>query len=69
MEPMKATYQFADADNLDATLSVTMKVSEWRQLMRQMPTGWPSWKFSAAIADMIAEANRRFDLTHTAADS
>jgi hypothetical protein len=57
---MHASYWLSSPEKVEATLTVTMRIEEWRELMRQLPAGYPAWKFSEEIANLIAHANRHF---------
>lgn len=57
---MKAAFKLENADETEATLSVTMKLGEWKQLQRQLPNVWPSWQFGNEIERMIGAAEKHF---------
>ena len=58
---MKSSFMIQNLDNVEATLIVTMRVEEWRQILKQLDTKWPSWKFGEAIVAMITAFNKNFE--------
>ena len=57
---MKATFSLSDADEREATLSVTMTVKNWKMLLEQWAsrdqnemTEWPSSEMYERIQDMV----------------
>jgi hypothetical protein len=58
---MKAQFSFEDVDNMECTLKVTMRLKEWQSLKEQLSASpSPSWKFKAAIVDMIGNAMKEW---------
>jgi len=57
---MKGTFQIELPDKIDATLTVTMTLAEWKQLRAQVAGNWPGWKFSEMITDLIRHAEKQF---------
>ena len=57
---MKTSFQIERPDEIEATITVTMKLKDWRELNRQMTRAWPSWKLSEAIDDVVQQATARF---------
>lgn len=64
---MKASYSLTDIEKVDATLTVTMTIGEWRALMRLLPRDYPAWPFSVQICNMIGSADKHF--THIQPDT
>lgn len=61
---MKASYWLQSPEKIEATLTVTMTIEEWRALQKQLPDSvWPAWKFSNEISELISHANRHFTAT------
>lgn len=52
---MKASLQIDEKqiDDMDLEISMTMRVSEWRDMMRQLPKEWPSWRVSSLISHAL----------------
>jgi hypothetical protein len=64
MENVK--FSLVNPGDMKATVAITMTVNQWRQLMRQLDTGYPSWKLGSAIADVIRQAESSFYSEHEA---
>ena len=58
---MKARIQLVEPNKMLATVTITMSVSEWRELNEQLTAKWPSWAFSKLLGDVIAKATASFD--------
>lgn len=59
---MKATYQMENPDKANFTLKVTMGLEDWKRFQKQIPgSGYPGWKISGTISDMIVAAHKHFD--------
>ena len=61
---MKGSYEFTDTDNISATLTVTMKISEWKNLKDQLLEKYPAWKFASMIQDMVCKAEGIIETKH-----
>lgn len=64
---MKAEFKFNNTDNVEATLSITMTLGDWKRLKSQLSTeysSYPSWKVIERINTMIIEAEQRFSSEH-----
>lgn len=64
---MKAEFKFENTDAVEATLSITMTLGEWKRLRKQLSTemgAYPSWKVIGQIDKMIVEAEQRFSIEH-----
>ncbi len=57
---MKSKFGIQKLDDVNATLTVTMRISDWRELREQQGTKYPGWKFGAEIAEMIRDFNTHF---------
>jgi hypothetical protein len=57
---MRATFQIRNPDEIEATVTVTMTIKEWRGLRGQLTRDWPSWKFGSVIGDAIRQAEESF---------
>lgn len=61
---MKATVKIDDnqIQKMDLSITVTMSVQDWRELMRQTPeNGWPGWAFGNAIATALGHLKNSTD--------
>ena len=64
---MKATFSLSDADEREATLSVTMTVKNWKMLLEQWAlrgqnemTEWPSSEMYERIQDMVRKVTDNY---------
>lgn len=57
---MRSTFKLDNPDDMQATMTLTMSVKEWRQLRKQLSDSWPSWDFSRQIGDLIGAAEAHF---------
>jgi hypothetical protein len=48
--------------DLDVTIALTMKLSEWRDMMRQMPTAYPAGAVGNLIAESVGKIAKATDL-------
>lgn len=65
---MRAVAQIDDKQVADMDLDITfrMKVSEWRELMRQVPTGtWPSSDLGRHVSAVLGHVTRSTAATFT----
>lgn len=44
-----------NTDDIEVKLEITMTVSEWRELMRQLPQKWPSWELGNEISSALGK--------------
>ena len=63
---MNAQFYFPGAKNMDLTMAVTMRVSEWEHLAAAMDNemdskgDYPIWKFIAFVRTGIRDAKQAF---------
>lgn len=56
---MRAAVRFERVDEVEATLSITMKVKDWKALHNQLDgIAWPSWKLHNALTTLVARASK-----------
>ena len=48
-------------EDLDVSLEITMKLSEWREFENKLVDGWPSWKVGEIIQQAIRDIHRATD--------
>lgn len=61
---IKAKYRLVRPENTEATLELTMLVSEWRTFLRQInETTWLSWSIKRLISNVILKAEKEFEET------
>lgn len=56
----KCTMKVTTPEEVEVTLSITMKLIDWRILREQLATEHPSWQLSAAIVNLIDEVKQTF---------
>jgi hypothetical protein len=61
---MRGTAKFPNPDDTVLELTVSATVKEWRDIMRQLPTSWPSWELGTLIADAIGKSVGRVETIH-----
>lgn len=57
---MKAKFQLIDPEAMEASITITMTLKQWREVMRQQPQQWPACEVGRLIASVIGEANQTF---------
>lgn len=57
---MRTKFEVEEPSDITMTLTVTMKLGEWKTLQSQLADKYPSWKLSAAITDMVLLATKTF---------
>lgn len=45
-------------DDVEVTLTLTMKASEWCDVRDQLQNKYPSWQLSSAITDMLSKIRK-----------
>lgn len=50
---MKITGRIQNQEDTEITLSITMKLKEWKDLQKDLPERYPHWKIGAAITDAV----------------
>jgi hypothetical protein len=57
---IRAKYKIDDAqiDAMDMSITLTMTVKDWRELMRLIPTTYPGWDVSRTISDALGDLSR-----------
>ncbi len=48
-------------DEMQATLSYTMKLGDWKILQGQLQDKWPSYEFISEIRKLVAAAEKHFN--------
>lgn len=52
--------QMENPEEVEFTLTITMKMKEWDELKEQLKDKYPGWKISGAITTMWFEANKDY---------
>ena len=50
---MKITGQLKNQEEMELTLSITMRIKEWKELQESIPEKYPYWKLGGAITEAI----------------
>ena len=59
---MRAKLSLDRPDKLEATMTVTMTIQEWRAIKARMSSNeWPDWAFANLIAQLIGKACSSYD--------
>jgi len=53
---MKATFRLVDTHQIEATMTITMPVQDWKKLREELSSGYPSLTFGSHIAHLIDKA-------------
>lgn len=48
-------------EDVDLSITVTMKLKEWRELHDQLPKEWPAFKVGGLIADAVYKVTKLAD--------
>lgn len=57
---MKSTFKLDNVDEMQATMTLTMPVKEWRALRKSVKSEWPGFDFTRQIDDLIRAAEGHF---------
>lgn len=52
-----------DVDDVPLEITITMTRKQWREILGQMPTGWPSWKLGVLLSDVLRQVTQATDQT------
>lgn len=63
---VRAKIDDLQVENMELTISFTMPVKYWRELMRQQSSAYPAWQLSSHIAKALGHLSRATDATFTA---
>jgi len=55
---MKVRFMIENPQEIEATMKITMLVSEWETLRDQLVEKWPSARLSTAITSLLIDARR-----------
>jgi hypothetical protein len=55
---VKASFKIENPEDVDCTLTLTMKVRDWEDLCRCVSSEWPGWKVRGIVRDLVAEARK-----------
>ena len=57
----KSQIALENTDEIEATLSITMSIGDWKRLRADLPTKFPAWKLSETIGDLITKVTARIE--------
>lgn len=57
---MRARFKIEKPEDIEATVTITMKLSDWEALRDQLKDSWPSWKLTAVINDLLSQGGKIF---------
>ena len=57
---MKATFQLTNPDEMQASMTITMTIKQWKELRQQLDVKWPSVRLSTLIGSVIRAAEDTF---------
>lgn len=57
---MKANLKVEQPEAIEMTLTITMRLGEWKSLSHQLQDHYPSWKLGEAIRAMTDKAQKHF---------
>lgn len=63
---MKATYKLTDPDSVEATMTITMTLGNWKKLRDKLAAqpnamSYPNFKLRDVIDDLVKKAQERFE--------
>ena len=57
---MKTSFGATNANEMEFSMTITMKLKDWMALSKQLVHEWPSHLLSNEITDMVNQASSRF---------
>lgn len=57
---MKGEFSANNPQDIEFTLTLTMKLKDWLELKKQLTTDYPSWRVGEEISDMVMQAKKVF---------
>lgn len=57
---MRSSFFTTNPDKIELTLTLTMTLGEWKQLLQQTVDKWPSSDLKSLIQDMTSHADKHF---------
>lgn len=63
---MKAAWRYNNADDIEATVTITMSLGKWRSLQEAIGTKYPAWEFANIISDVVRKASALITSEHQA---
>lgn len=57
---MRTRFQIDDPKDLEATMVITMRISDWKALDQALTEKWPAGDFSRAIRQITKEVEKTY---------
>jgi hypothetical protein len=57
---VKTRFRIEEPDAIEATMEITMRLSDWIDLRDQLASEYPSWRLTACINSLVAQAHKEF---------
>jgi hypothetical protein len=57
---MKAIFNVENPNDVEFTLTITMRLGDWKRLKEQLGRDYPAWRLGRAIVDMVQQAGAHF---------
>ena len=60
---MKAFFRLKNTDKIEATMSITMEVGDWKDLIEQITSEntYPAWGFKNLVKSLVRKAEMEFE--------
>ena len=58
---MKTSGRLTNPNDAEVTITMTAPLRDWKSLIAQLPSGWPSWRVEADIRSVISKVDKHFD--------
>ena len=58
---IKLKFVSTHPEDIEMQLTITMKISEWMELAKQLDREYPAWRLSAAIRKMVEQSNAHYE--------
>jgi len=58
---MKGVFKLTEPDGMDASLTITMKIGEWKKLKACITDSYPGWVVTGMIRDLVIKAEQAFN--------
>ena len=55
---MKTSMKILSPNRINVTMSITMEIGKWNELLDQLSTSYPSWQFGEQISQNIRKFNQ-----------
>lgn len=59
---MKARIHIDNPDAAEVTITLSMTLGQWKQVLSELGDGYPAWKVKAVIQDAIQKVDARLSI-------